>query len=122
MAIHNDFGKEAEQEAVNYLLNIGHQILERNYFYDHAEIDIISQKENVLHIIEVKARRSNYYGEPASFISKQKIELLGKAANHFIISKDLDLEVQFDIISIIKNKLTFTLNYIENAFFPFEEM
>jgi len=29
------------------------------------------------------------------------------------------LEVQFDIISIVKNNVEFTINYIEDAFYPF---
>ncbi|MDO5608144.1 MAG: YraN family protein [Capnocytophaga sp.] len=119
MAAHNDFGKEAEQDAVDYLIGQGHIVRERNYTYSHAEIDIISQKNNTLHIVEVKARNSTHYGEPASFVSKQKMQLLAKAANHYIIKNDLDVEVQFDIIAIVKNQYEFTLEHIEDAFYPF---
>lgn len=119
MAIHNDFGKEAEQIAVDFLIGEGHQILERNFMFGHAEIDIISQKENVLHITEVKARTSIVYGQPESFVNKQKIDLLVKATNHYVQKNDLDLEVQFDIVSIIKNNVEFNINYIEDAFYPF---
>ena len=48
MAAHNDFGKESEQEAVIYLENNEYTILERNYIYQSAEIDIIAQKGNIL--------------------------------------------------------------------------
>ena len=43
MAAHNDFGKEGEREAVDFLIKEGHTILECNFRYGHAEIDIISQ-------------------------------------------------------------------------------
>ncbi|GET45764.1 MAG: YraN family protein [Capnocytophaga felis] len=119
MAAHNDFGKEAEQIAADFLVKNGHQILERNFTFGHAEIDIISQKGNTLHIVEVKARTSTAYGEPESFVSKQKIDLVIKATNHYIEKKDLDLEVQFDIISIVKNSIEFNINYIEDAFYSF---
>lgn len=119
MATHNDFGKEAEQNAVDMLIKNGHEILARNFTFGHAEIDIISKKGDILHIIEVKARTSTAYGEPESFVSRTKIELLRKATNHYIEKNDLDVEVQFDIISIVKNNCELTISHIEDAFFPF---
>lgn len=119
MAAHNDFGKQAEQEAVNYLIELGHTIRERNYTFAHAEIDIISQQEHILHIVEVKARTSTVYGTPESFVSKQKMERLVKAANHYVEKNNLEVEVQFDIISIVKNAYVFQIDYIEDAFYPF---
>ena len=119
MAMHNDLGNEGEQDAVNFLIENGHTILERNFRFGHAEIDIISQKGNILHITEVKTRSSSAYGEPESFVNQQKIKLLVKATDFYIKKKDLDVEIQFDIISIVKNNAEFSLNYIEDAFYPF---
>ena len=98
MAAHNDFGKEGEREAVDFLIKEGHTILECNFRYGHAEIDIISQKGDILHIVEVKTRSSTAYGEPESFVDQRKIDLLVKSANYYVRRKDLDVEVQFDII------------------------
>ncbi|AVM49749.1 YraN family protein [Capnocytophaga sp. oral taxon 878] len=119
MAVHNDFGKEGEEDAVNFLLGEGHTILERNFRFGHAEIDVITLKDEVVHIVEVKTRTSSAYGEPESFVNKQKVELLVKAANFYVEKMDLDREVQFDIVSIVKNNVEFTINYIEDAFYPF---
>ena len=119
MAMHNDLGNEGEQDAVNFLIENGHTILERNFRFGHAEIDIISRKDNILHIVEVKTRNSSAYGEPESFVTQQKIDLLVRATNYYMQKTDLDLEVQFDIISIVKNNVEFTINYIEDAFYPF---
>ncbi|WP_297971640.1 YraN family protein, partial [uncultured Capnocytophaga sp.] len=46
MAEHNDFGKQSEEEAVQYLINLGYTILERNYYWQSAEIDIIAQYQD----------------------------------------------------------------------------
>lgn len=119
MAAHNDFGKEGEREAVDFLTKEGHTILECNFRYGHAEIDIISQKGNILHIVEVKTRSSTAYGEPETFVDQRKIDLLVKSANYYVRRKDLDVEVQFDIISIVKNSVEYNINYIEDAFYPF---
>ena len=119
MAEHNDFGKEAEEEATNYLKNSGYEILARNFYWQSAEIDIIAKKDNILVIIEVKARKSAYFGEPYSFVNPHKIQLLAKATNHYIEINDLDMEVRFDIISIVKNTAEYHLEHIDHAFYPF---
>lgn len=115
MAQHNEFGKQAENQAVAYLQENGYEILERNFFFQHAEIDIIALKNNVLVVIEVKARSTDFFGNPESFVNPKKIQLLTKAIDHYSQLKNYDFEIQFDIISVVKNKLT----HIENAFYCF---
>ncbi len=56
MAFHNDLGKKGERIAVDYLIKNGYKILERNWRYLKAEIDIIAKKDNTLAIVEVKTR------------------------------------------------------------------
>lgn len=119
MAEHNDFGKQAEAHAVAYLQEKGCIILERNYHYQKAEIDIIAQKNDTLIIVEVKARSTSYFGEPQQFVSKKKIQLLTNAVDHYIIENDLDVEVRFDIIAILRQQKTFIVNHIEDAFYFF---
>ncbi|MEI6093540.1 MAG: YraN family protein, partial [bacterium] len=48
-------GEIGEQEAVNYLINKGFNIIERNYTRKWGELDIVAKKSNVLHFIEVKS-------------------------------------------------------------------
>jgi len=119
MATHNDLGKLGEELAVQYLLNEGYSIVTRNYRYLKAEIDIIAQKNNVLAIVEVKTRQSSYFGNPQEFISSKKIKLLQQAAHEYVVTNDLDVEVRFDIVAILKNKSLEEIDHITNAFFPF---
>jgi len=120
MAQHNELGKIGEQLAAEYLSKKGYIILARNYFYDKAEIDIIAQKEkNSLVIVEVKTRNSDYFGDPQDFVKPSKIKLLVKAANEYVISNDLDVEVRFDIIAVIKNKTVEKIEHFKNAFYHF---
>lgn len=116
---HNELGKWGEEYATNYLLRKGYEILERNWFYDKAEIDIIAQKEQQLVVVEVKTRNSDFFGDPQEFVKSNKIKLLVKAANEYIISNDLDLEVRFDIIAVLKNKTVEKLEHFEDAFYYF---
>lgn len=119
MAEHNDFGKEAEELAVKHLVAHGYEIVQRNYFYRKAEIDILAQKEDVLAVIEVKARSTDYFGEPEQFVSRKKIKLLTTAVDHYVIENDLDVEVRFDIISVLRQKNQISVNHIEDAFYHF---
>ena len=120
MASHNELGKIGEELAVQYLLKNGYKILCRNFYFDKAEIDIIAQKEEgTLVIIEVKTRNSDFFGDPQSFVTPGKIKLLVKAANEYVVSKELNVEVRFDIIAILKNQKQERLEHFENAFYHF---
>lgn len=118
MAQHNDIGKKGEQLAQEYLLQNNYTLLETNYHYRKAEIDIIAQKNNVLAIVEVKTRSSLAYGNPESFVNKKKISLLIEAANAYIDKNNLNLEVSLDIITVVldgKEKI----DHLENAYYFF---
>ena len=51
MAAHNELGKQGEAAAVDFLLKNGYDILETNWVFQKAEIDIIAQKNNVLAVV-----------------------------------------------------------------------
>lgn len=118
MAIHTDLGRLGESLAVNYLLKNHYVILERNWRFQRAEIDIIAKKEDQI-IIEVKTRTSNYFGDPQTFVSEEKIKLLLYAANQYLVSNNITLEARFDILAIIKNKSTQEISHFKEAFYYF---
>jgi len=119
MAEHNDLGKLGEELAIAFLQKNGYEILETNWTFQKAEVDIIAQKENVLAIIEVKTRSSLEFGLPQDFVKPKKIQLLVKAVNEYLISNDLDAEVRFDIISVFKEDKELKIEHLEDAFFYF---
>ncbi len=41
------------------------------------------------------------------------------AADHYVNENNMDVEVRFDIITILKNTKQFQLEHIESAFFHF---
>ena len=119
MAKHYELGKEGEKIAVNYLLKNQYQILELNWRFQKAEVDIIAQKNDILICIEVKTRSSDFFEDPQDAVKKKKIKLLVEAMNEYVISKDLDVEVRFDIIAITKTNNQFEIEHLENAFLHF---
>jgi len=119
MAEHNDLGKLGEELAADFLQKNGYEILETNWVFQKAEIDIIAQKENILVVVEVKTRSSIDFGLPQDFVKSKKIQLLVKAVNEYVISNELDIEVRFDIIAIHKDGNEYKVEHIEEAFYYF---
>jgi putative endonuclease len=119
MASHNDLGKKGEELAVEFLEKNGYEILETNWVFDKAEIDIIAQKNGILAIVEVKTRSSIEFGLPQDFVKPKKIKLLLKAVDEYVVQNDLDVEVRFDIIAIHKESINFNIEHIEDAFYYF---
>lgn len=119
MAQHNELGKAGEEEAVKYLTSKGFSVLERNWRFQKAEVDIIAQKENLLIAVEVKTRTSTDFGMPQDFVNPKKIKLLVKAMDEYITSNDLDVEFRFDIIGVIPKGLTYEIEHLEDAFLYF---
>ena len=119
MAEHYELGKKGEQLAVNYLMNEGYKIVERNWRFQKAEIDIIATKEKMLISVEVKTRSNNDYGNPQDFVNPKKIKLMVLAMNEYILKRNLDIELRFDIIAITKNKSSFNVEHFQDAFLYF---
>ena len=119
MAEHNELGKLGEELAVEYLQKEGYEILETNWVFQKAEIDIIAKKGEIIAVIEVKTRSSIEFGSPEEFVKPKKIQLLVKAVNEYIISNNLDSEVRFDIVSIHKDAKNFKIEHLVDAFYHF---
>ena len=119
MAKHNELGKEGEQLAVDFLLKNNYNIIERNYRFDKAEVDIIAQKEDILAIIEVKTRSTADFGDPQEFVKPKQIQRLVKAVDEYVVVNDLDVEVRFDIVAIVREGKDFNIEHLENAFYHF---
>ncbi len=119
MAEHNELGKQGEQFAVEYLRENGYEILETNWTFQKAEIDIIAKKDNILAVIEVKTRSGIDFGLPQDFVKPKKIQLLVKAVNEYVIANDLEITVRFDIIALQKKDNGFIIEYLQDAFFYF---
>ena len=118
MAEHNDFGKLGEGLAVNYLIEKGYEILERNWRNIHKEIDIIAKDGKDLVIVEVKTRQTDEYGEPDIAVTRKKQRMLIAAANAYITRKGLDMETRFDIVSIVFKDSEPVIDHIVDAFLP----
>lgn len=116
MAQHNETGKQGEEIAARFLSEKGYTVICSNWHFGKGEIDIVSQKDNIMIFVEVKTRASSDFGEPETFVTKKKQRLIIRTANAYLRSKNIELESRFDIISVITGKDTIEIQHIEDAF------
>jgi putative endonuclease len=119
MAQHLDLGRKGEQLAKVHLENAGYEILDENWTHGKLEIDLVAYKDKIMIFAEVKTRTGNFFGEPEEFVDRRKQKLLVEAAEEYVYIMNHPGEVRFDIISVLFDKNNnYTLNHIEDAFWP----
>lgn len=121
MAEHNDLGKWGEDEAALYYEDKGYEILERDWKVGKRDIDLIALTEDkyTLVFVEVKTRQNNDLQEPEEAVDVKKMRNLAIAANAYVKLHGLDMDVRFDIISVIgKCSCVESIECFEDAFNP----
>lgn len=99
-----ELGKAGETLAAEYMQQNGYRILCRNYWCKTGEIDLIAQKNDCVHFIEVKTRSNEYYGRPAESLTWRKMERMKAAAVSYMKSATgmpgLGRQMQFDVVEV----------------------
>lgn len=113
-----DIGREGEEVAAAYLESKGFIILDRNYFFEKAEVDIVAFDQQQIIFVEVKCRSGTYYGRPEEYVTPQKEKLIKKAAEAWVYERKMETAlVRFDIISVVQaKKKAPDITHFEDAF------
>jgi len=113
-----DIGNQGEEIAVSYLESKDYTILERNYFFERAEVDIVAYKGTEIIFVEVKTRSGLGYGNPEDAVTKAKQKSIFKASEAWLYERKMEgAPVRFDVISILKNgSAAPDIKHFENAF------
>lgn len=115
-------GKMGEDEACLHLLNLGHVILDRNWHGGHGEIDIISLSKKGIHFVEVKSRTAPVMAAPERNVNRSKMLHLISAARRWLNSPKRaqlqEMEIFFDVITVIFDQDTTSVQYYPQAFVP----
>lgn len=120
MASHNDFGKLAEEYVAAKYMKNGYKILHRNWFHHPAEIDIFARRDEILAVVEVKARADGDWVPPEMAVNRKKKMNMIAAADAYLQQYNLDVECRFDIAIVIKKPDGLAADIITDAFHPFE--
>ncbi len=116
-------GKMGEELACGYLADHGHTIVERNWRSGHLEMDIVSIDREGLHFVEVKSRVAPVAASPEENVDGRKQAKLIRAAQRYLhssekMNKFSDIDVYFDIISVIFEGEKAEVTYFPKAYVP----
>ena len=113
-------GTLGEEMALEYLLQRGYKLLERNWRCRYKEVDLIMEWDDGLHIVEVRTRREPAAVAPEHTVGKEKQYNLVAAAGAYIRKTGYSRDVHFDIVSVVLRDLDteVRLIHIQDAFFP----
>lgn len=127
-----EIGGKGENLACQYLEQLGHDIIKRNFQDRVGEIDIISHKDPNIHFIEVKTisretqkeiiheTNNSIFYNPAEKINKNKIRKMRLVAEKFLFENNIEEEAyQLDliIITIYDGGFRYNVEIIENINF-----
>lgn len=101
-----ELGRIGEDAAAEILKSQGYAVLERNYRCRFGEADIISKKNGIIHIVEVKTRIEPTIGRPGDAVNNEKKARLRKTASDYLMrSGQAGCLVSFDVMEIIMNQI-----------------
>lgn len=117
-------GKNAEQQAKDWLQRQGLQVIAENFHCKGGEIDLIAlenktlpagNKFQILVFIEVKYRKSNTFGHALEFVTPQKQDRVQKCAQYYLLkhAEHQNAPLRFDVIAIEGENPP---QWIQNAF------
>lgn len=97
-----EVGDKGEDTAVRYLEQKGHTILDRNWKTRFCEIDIISQKGDVMYFNEVKYRKNSQQGGGLSAITPKKLKQMRFAVSLYVAKNAIsDTSLRLAAISVV---------------------
>ncbi len=111
-------GKWGENAAAQFLNAQGFTIIQRNYRTPFGELDLIAEKEDITHFIEVKTRTGVEFGLPEEAVTKAKrTHLLAAVQAYWMNSALPEGDWQIDVIAVLRRAVerNVEIEYFENA-------
>ncbi len=113
-------GAKGEEAAARYLEDRGHTVLTRNWRGGRVELDIVTRSLDGLHFVEVKSRTAPVMADPSVNVNYMKQKHLHAAAGRWLAKHPefRDLEVFFDIVTVVFDGPDVDINFYPQAFIP----
>lgn len=86
MAAKDDLGRAGEERARVHLERAGYRVLDRNWRVRDGELDIVAARGRHLVVVEVKTRRSEWFGHPFAAIDARKRDRLWRLACAWVVA------------------------------------
>ena len=119
MAKHLQTGKRGELLALHLLREAGYHILDVNWRYRRAEVDLIAEApDGTLVFVEVKTRSTELFGSPESFVTERQQQFLIDAAGAYMREIGHEWAVRFDVVAVVLQEgAKPEVRWLQEAFF-----
>ena len=121
-------GQIGESVASNFLKKQGHKVVTRNYWKKWGEIDIITQKDKVIHFVEVKTVSRDLdvlYQKDTEYKAEEnvhpwKIQRLTRAIESYLaennVSDETDWQLDLVVVLLDLDNKKAKIEMLENIF------
>jgi len=94
-------GTVAERLAAVYLEERGYQLVDRNVYLHVGEIDLVTEKDGLTVLVEVRSRHRGDLGSPLWSLTRAKQHRMRLAAERFLQAHpELPQEARIDLVAI----------------------
>lgn len=112
-------GRYGESLACAELERRGYAVLARRYRTRFGEIDIIASDAGAIVFVEVKARMSGRFGDPAEAVTSQKQRRLTSMAEDYLSRHNLlERPCRFDVVAVETDTPAPSITLYKDAFRP----
>jgi len=119
----SELGQKGEALAADYLEAKGYRLLDRNYRFERAEVDLVmfeptpANDGGEIVFVEVKARRGTGFGRPEDAVTEAKQKAIRRVAEAWLHERKLfPSPVRFDVVAILFGGEEPEVEHFENAF------
>jgi putative endonuclease len=111
------FGELGERIAERWLRARGWRVIQRRFRSGHRDIDLVIERGGVVAFVEVKARRSDRFGDPVGAVNWRKQKELGRSARVWIARHGREREAyRFDVVGVLVEPGRIRIRHVEGAF------
>lgn len=109
-------GKRGEEIAINYLIEKGYKIVEKNFNCPLGEIDIIAKRDKFICFIEVKYRENKVFGNPLEAVDNKKLHRIKKVLEYYCLkNKIAGCPLKIEVIGITEEDSSYRIDHIKNV-------
>jgi putative endonuclease len=111
----HEFGREAEQQAAEFLRKKGYRLLEQNYRTKLGEIDLILEDGDTIVFVEVKAGGPSPEFHPMGHLNpekRRKLLLVGKA---YLAHLPGEKDARFDLVTVVREGANIRVDHLEDV-------
>jgi putative endonuclease len=110
-------GELGERIAERWLTRSGWQVVARRFRSGHRDIDLVVRRAGVVAFVEVKARRSLDFGDPAEAIGVRKRRQLARSGADWIRRcGEPGSTYRFDVVAVLVQGERVRVRHVADAF------